>query len=171
MKLPGLKLPELPAWLKRRDAEGFTTLVSKGCEAPATALAWIWYLLSQYPATADSIHAEAATLPVNRVPTAQDLERMEFTRMVIQEALRLYPPVPWFGRSTLGADQLAEFDVPAGSIVLISPYVMQRHPLHWDHPERFNPLRFSPGRAAHRRLTFICPSGRVREPVPATASP
>jgi cytochrome P450 len=168
LKLPGLKLPGLPAWLKRRDAEEFTTLVLNGCEAPATALAWIWYLLSQYPATADRIHAEAATLPVDRVPTTQDLERMEFTRMVIQEALRLYPPVPWFGRSALGADQLAEFDVPAGSIVLISPYVMQRHPLHWDHPERFNPLRFSPGRAAHRTAYVHLPFGAGPEACPGS---
>jgi len=157
--LKGMKLPGMPAWLKQRDTEGLMTLVRDGCEAPATALSWIWYLLSQYPATADRIHAEAAILPVGRVPVAEDLERMEFTRMVIQEALRLYPPVPWFGRSTLGADQLAEFDIPAGSIVLISPYVMQRHPLHWDHPERFNPMRFSAGRAAHRAAYVHLPFG------------
>jgi enediyne biosynthesis protein E7 len=157
--LKGFKLRRTWAWLKQKDADGFMTTVMNGCEAPATALAWIWYLLSQYPATADRIHAETAALPTDGSPTAADLERMEFTRMVIQEALRLYPPVPWFGRRALSADRLAEFDVPAGSIVLISPYVMQRHPLHWDYPERFDPMRFSVGRTTHRLACVYLPFG------------
>jgi cytochrome P450 len=93
------------------------------------------------------------------MPEPEDLERLAFTRMVVQESLRLYPPVPWFGRVALGPDRIADYDVPPGTTVLLSPYVMQRHPLYWDYPEHFVPERFAPAKMARRPLYLYFPFG------------
>jgi cytochrome P450 len=130
-----------------------------GVEATAAALAWTCYLLSQYPATADRLHAEVGIVLGDRRPTPDDLDRLPLTRMVVQEVLRLYPPVPWFGRVAMEPDRIAEYDVPAGTAILFSPYVMHRHPLYWDHPERFVPERFIPAKVSRRPSCLYFPFG------------
>jgi len=95
----------------------------------------------------------------DRPPTPEDLDRLIFTPMVVQEALRLYPPVPWFGRVALEADRIADYDVPAGTTIPFRPYVMQRHPLYWDHPERFIPERFIPAKVSRRPSYLYFPFG------------
>jgi cytochrome P450 len=91
-----------------------------------------------------------------RAPQLADLPRLALTRRVIDETLRLYPPVAVIARDTFAADAIGGYDIPAKSGVMMSPYVTHRHPALWDDPERFDPERFTPERnAARPRFTYF----------------
>jgi len=127
------------------------TMFMAGHETSATGLAWTWALLAQHADIAERVRAEAdAVLDGGRRPEWVDVERLVYTRMVVQEAMRLYPPVAWFGRAVAGDDRLGRFAVPARALVVFSPYLMQRDPRFWPNPERFDPERFGSEQAKAR---------------------
>lgn len=126
------------------------TIFIAGHETSAQVLTWIWYLLAIYPEVEDQFHAELDTVLGGRQPTLADLPRLAYTRMVIDEALRLYPPAPMYAREAVDGDVLGGYTIPAGSAIMISPYITHRHPAFWDEPEQFQPERFSAG--SERRL-------------------
>jgi cytochrome P450 len=78
-----------------------------------------------------------------RVPALEDLARLPFNRMVVQEAMRLYPPIWIIERRVIAGDSAAGFDLPAGSAVVVAPYALHRHPGFWEAPEVFHPERFA----------------------------
>ena len=123
-----------------------TTALLAGHETSAATLTWAWHLLSQHPQVADAIRDEVARVLGGRLlPNADDLGQLDLTRAVIQEAMRLYPPAAWFGRLAAGPDRIGGHDIPAGAIVVLSPWIVQRDPRLWPEPERFDPARFMPG--------------------------
>jgi len=90
------------------------------------------------------------------VPGAADLERLAYVRMVVQEALRLYPPTWRLARTARGPDSFGRHRIPAGTIVVFSPYLIHRHKDAWDDPEEFDPERFVAARARGRpRFAYI----------------
>jgi len=93
------------------------------------------------------------------VPSVADLPELKYTRMVIEEALRLYPPAPVLSRKAIAADELQGYPIAANSMILISPYAVHRHPALWEEPERFDPERFTPERAATRHAYAYFPFG------------
>jgi cytochrome P450 len=121
------------------------TFLLAGHETTAAALAWTWYLLAHHPEMAERARAEAIAVLGDRLPTLEDLPRLPLARMVVEEAMRLYPPVWGIGRQTIAADRIGGYDIPAGALVNLSPWVTHRHPDVWDEPERFDPERFRPG--------------------------
>jgi cytochrome P450 len=122
------------------------TLLLAGHETTAMALSWTFYLLSLHPAARRTLEQEVdATLAGGAAARAEDLPRLRYTRMVLDETLRLYPPAWVVTRSADGDDVIGGFAVPAGSRVLVSPYVTQHDPALWDDPEGFDPERFAPG--------------------------
>jgi cytochrome P450 len=121
------------------------TFLLAGHETTAVALAWTWYLLARHPAIAESARDEVLAALGDRPPTLADLTRMPLARMVVEEAMRLYPPVWGIGRQAIAADRIAGWDVPAGALVNLSPWVTHRHPDFWPDPERYDPERFRPG--------------------------
>lgn len=123
-------------------------ILMAGYESTAAAMAWTWYLLSQHPDAEQELQAELAEVLDGRVPTVADLPNLRYTRMVIDETLRLYPPFPTFFRTSYGGDTLGDYELPPGSAVIISPYVTHRHPEYWEHPAVFDPMRFRSERAA-----------------------
>lgn len=140
------------------------TIFLAGQDTPATSLAWIWHLLAQHPDVEQRLHAELATVLGGRVPSFQDLPQLTYTRMVIEEAMRLYTTVWILFRTPLTDDTIGGYTIPAGSIVMISPYLMHRHPAFWEEPERFNPERFAPERAGEQqRFAYIPLSGGQRQ--------
>jgi cytochrome P450 len=121
------------------------TLLLAGHETTAMALSWTFYLLSLHPGARRTLEGELdATLAGAAAAGSAELPRLRTTRMVLDEALRLYPPAWVVTRSADGDDEIGGFAVPAGSRVLVSPYVTQHDPALWEDPEGFDPERFAP---------------------------
>ncbi|RPI32684.1 MAG: cytochrome P450 [Chloroflexota bacterium] len=139
------------------------TIFLAGHETTANALAWTWYLLSQHPEVEETIEAEIEVLSGGRPPTFEDISRLEYTNQVFSEALRLYPPAWMFVRHAVEDDVIGGYRVPAGMMLMISPYVTHRLPDVWEQPERFDPDRFSPERSKDRpRFSYYPFSGGPR---------
>ncbi len=139
------------------------TLFIAGHETTAVALAWTWYLLSQHPAVEQRLHEELAGAlgdhHTQRVPAATDLSNLPYTLMVIEEAMRLYPPAWVTNREAVAGDEICGYHIPAKALVVISPYVMHHHPAYWQDPERFDPERFGPERSKDRPQYAYFPFG------------
>ncbi len=135
------------------------TLLLAGHETTANALCWIWYLLAQHPDVEAQLHAELDAVLGGRLPEATDLPQLVYTRMVIDEAMRVYPPAWLVGRHAINDDQLGPYRIKAGAGVLVNIYVIHHHPEFWDEPERFDPERFRPGKAEGRHRYAYMPFG------------
>jgi cytochrome P450 len=118
------------------------TILLAGHETTANALTWTWLLLSRYPAALRELRQELSNVLGGRPPILEDLPRLRFTKMVIEESMRLYPPAWIIARSVAETDEIGGYQIPAGSIVFVSPYVVHRHPKFWQDPEGFDPRRF-----------------------------
>lgn len=134
------------------------TIFAAGHETTAVALSWLFYLLSQHPQIADRLYAEVAALG-GKTPGMAELAQLTYTRQVIDETLRLYPPAWITNRDALQDDEICGYPIPAGSIVMISPYVTHRLPEFWPDPERFDPDRFTPELSASRPRFAYLPFG------------
>jgi enediyne biosynthesis protein E7 len=126
------------------------TLVVAGHETTASALNWTWYLISQYPEVESRLHAEVDTAAVLTAPSLEQMEALPYTRQVIDEALRLYPPGWLLSRRAIEADVLSGYEIPAGTDVLLPLYLLHRHPRYWQDPDVFWPERFAPEHEADR---------------------
>src|SRR5262245_42326167 len=132
------------AMSERELIDEVVTLVVAGHETTASGLNWTWYLLSQHPDVDEKLHAELIAAPDEPAASLAQMEALAYTHQVIDEALRLYPPGWILSRRTIGPDTLAGYEVPAGTSVMLSPYVLHRHPQFWKDPEKFWPERFLP---------------------------
>jgi len=121
------------------------TLFAAGFETTATSLAWALHELSQSPAVARRWHAETDQVLGGRSPTWDDLPRLTYTDQIVQESLRLHPPVYSLGRVSLNDDVVGGWIVPRGTTLLLSVYGAQRDPRYWRDPLQFEPDRFRPG--------------------------
>ncbi|HEY5102093.1 MAG TPA: cytochrome P450 [Steroidobacteraceae bacterium] len=126
------------------------TLVVAGHETTASALNWTWYLLALHPEVEARLHAEIDAAPVTAAPSLAQMEALPYAQQVVNEALRLYPPGWLLSRRTIGADVLAGFAIPADADVLLSPYLLHRHPRFWADPDAFKPERFAAANEAER---------------------
>jgi cytochrome P450 len=126
------------------------TFIGAGHETTAQALAWTWYLLGTHPDADARIRDEVRTVLGGRTPTIHDLANLKFTRMVIEESMRLYPPVWGMTRRAAEDDEVGGYFIPRNSIVILCQYVTHRHPEFWEHPDDFDPERFTPERSANR---------------------
>ena len=124
------------------------TIFLAGHETVSNALTWTFYLLSNAPEVRARVEEEATAL-AGRVPGADDMPQLSYTRAVIAEAMRLYPPAWVVGRRALGACEMGGFSIPARSVVLTSQFLVHRDPRWWPDPERFDPDRWVPGTAQH----------------------
>jgi cytochrome P450 len=138
------------AMSERELIDEVMTLVVAGHETTASALNWTWYLLALHPQVERRLHAELDAAPVQSSPSLAQMEALPYTQQVVNEALRLYPPGWLLSRRTIAPDVLAGFEIPAGADVLLSPYLLHRHPLFWPDPDAFRPERFSPEHEAAR---------------------
>jgi cytochrome P450 len=120
-------------------------LFMAGHETTANTLAWTWYLLSQAPEVEARLHAELDHVLDGRQPTLADLPQLTYTQAVIEETLRLYPPVPILPREALKDEEFQGIRIPQGSLVLVVPWLLHRHRKLWDKPDHFIPDRFLPG--------------------------
>jgi cytochrome P450 len=115
------------------------TMILAGHETTATALFWSLYLLALDPATQDEVAAEVKGVSVNGV---LDIERLKFTRAVVDETMRLYPPAFLIARAAAAPDIIAGFPVRKNDVVLVAPWLLHRHEKLWRDPNAFIPSRF-----------------------------
>jgi cytochrome P450 len=123
------------------------TLFLAGHETTANALSWTWYLLSQHPEVEAKLTGELETVLGGRSPTVADLPRLRYTEMVVTESMRLFPPVYAFGREAVRDGTLGGYRVRRGTTVVMSQWVMHRHPAYFDNPEQSYPERWADGLA------------------------
>jgi cytochrome P450 len=123
------------------------TLLLAGHETTALALSWTWYLLSLHPEVDAKLYAELRSVLNGRSPTPADMRAMPYTERVIQESMRLFPPAYGFGREAVADCEIGGYDVPAGTTVFMSPWLMHHDARWFDEPQRFNPDRWSDGLA------------------------
>jgi cytochrome P450 len=128
------------------------TMILAGHETTAVALFWSLYLLALDPATQDQLAAEVKGLSANG---ALDLERLKFTRAVVDETMRLYPPAFLIARAAAGPDTIAGFPVKKNDVVLIAPWLLHRHEKLWRDPNAFIPARFMPPAPAPDRFAYL----------------
>ena len=144
--------------LRSADAEGglsdaevrdeLVTLVIAGHETVASALSWTLLLLADHPLEQQRVHAELDTvLAGRRAPTWADLSALRATRAVVDEALRLFPPAWVLTRRAVADDVVCGIDVPAGTLVVVSPWLVHRRSTNWPAPRTFDPSRFAADRS------------------------
>ena len=136
------------------------TIFLAGHETTASAMTFTWYILSQQPEWEAKLHAELAEVLGGRTPTEADLPKLELTRRIIEESMRIYPPAPGLSaRVALEDDEIGGVKIRKGSMILVSSWVLHRHRKLWDRPERFDPDRFLPEQVKERPRFAYLPFG------------
>ncbi|HEX6957440.1 MAG TPA: cytochrome P450 [Ferrovibrio sp.] len=135
------------------------TFFLAGHETTATALAWTWYLLANAPEVEAKLHAELDAVLAGRPAVYGDYDKLVYTRTVIEEAMRLYPPAHTTSRAAKADDRFGDLAIPKGTNIIISPWLMHRHKLYWKNPDVFDPENFAPAQAAQRRRYVYLPFG------------
>jgi cytochrome P450 len=126
------------------------TMILAGHETTATALFWSLYLLALDPATQDELAAE-----VKGMTAPLDLERLKFTRAVIEETMRLYPPAFLIARSAYAPDTVAGLKIKARDVILMAPWILHRHEKLWQEPNAFIPQRFMAPNPPPDRFAYL----------------
>lgn len=139
------------------------TMLLAGHETTAAALSWAWHLLARHPHEMQRLQEELDERLGGRTPEPGDLPQLPYTRAVVNETMRLYPPVWLLPRRAVAADTIGGYDVPAGADVLVSLYSLHRHPAYWRDPDDFQPQRFMAGPAGD--------AGAMRAYLPFGAGP
>ncbi len=145
----------------RQIRDEIITMITAGHETTAVVLSWAWFAIASHPHVAEKFYHEVDNVLGQRRVTASDLPRLKYTRMIVDETIRMYPPVWLISRKVLRDDQIGGCHIPAGAGALISPYVLHRHPEFWDNPETFDPERFD-GRTDEQEVYSYIPFLRGR---------
>ena len=132
------------------------TLIVAGFETSANTLNWVWYLLAGHPDVEEKVIEESRRLiPVVSAVSAESLAGMKYTQQVLEETLRLYPPVWLFTRRSREDDTLDDFDVPDDTDIYLSPFILHRTAEYWPEPDRFDPSRFEEGNFAKNERPYF----------------
>ena len=136
-----------------------TTLLATGHESTANAAVWVFYALAQHPEIEAKVCEEIFRVCGSDTPTDEDLRNLTYQRMVIEEVMQLDPPAWTASRTAIEDDVIDGYDIPAGSNVMVSPYVIHRNPRYWPDPDRLDPMRFSPEQQENRPKFAYIPFG------------
>ena len=132
------------------------TFLLAGHETTSIGLMWTFYALSKHPAVARCAYAEIDEQLGGEQPGADDAGKCSYTNKVIDEAMRLYPPVWALGREAVSDDEIGGYRIPKGALIFLSQWVTHRDPSVWDNPEGFDPDRFDKDKVASRhRMAYF----------------
>jgi cytochrome P450 len=134
--------PAAPGMSDQQIRDEAMTIFLAGHETTANAMAWTWYLLGLHPAAEAKLHAELDRALGGRIPTVEDLPRLEYTRAIVAESMRLYPPAWTMGRKAIEEHAIGGYSIPAGALVIVSQWVVHRDPRWWPNAEGFEPERW-----------------------------
>jgi cytochrome P450 len=140
----------------RQLVDEVLTLVVAGHETTASALNWLWYLLARHPRIEQRMHAEIDAWDQNNADVNSFLQ-LTYTRQVIDETMRLYPPGWLLTRRSINADVIGGHPIAPNTDVFISPYLVHRHPAFWENPDQFDPDRFEASAKAQRNRFCYLP--------------
>lgn len=152
----------------REDGAGMTdeqvrdealTLFLAGHETTANALAWSWWWLDRTPEAEAALHAELDAVLGGRLPTSEDLPRLPTAEAVLSESIRLRPPAWAIGRRAIAEHRSGDIAIPAGSVVVVSPWLLHHDPRWWPDPEDFRLDRWTPEARASRPRAAYLPFG------------
>jgi unspecific monooxygenase len=132
-----------------------STMIVAGHETTALALFWSLYLLASSPEAQQRLAEEVRDIAITPETAGQVLPKLAYARAVVSEALRLYPPAFVIVREAIAADSYGGVEIPAGSQVLIAPWVLHRHRKLWANPDAFDPARFLEGAPPLARLAYL----------------
>lgn len=139
----------------RQLRDQVATMLVAGHETTSIAAFWSLYLLASVPNAQERLAEEVAGLDLSPEGFAAALPKLVYTKAVVSEALRLYPPAFWIVRMAIGADSAGDIDIPAGTTVLVAPWVLGRHSRYWQDPHAFDPGRFLPGAPPVPRYAYL----------------
>jgi cytochrome P450 len=142
--------PDFPEFDHQQVIDEMKQYLWAGTETTALTLAWCLYLLSRNPDAADRIREEANRVCGPREPNWNEVQQLSYTRMVIQETMRLYPPIWALIRIAAGDDEIEGHKIRAGDKIVMCTYIAHHNPKYWTEPEKFDPERFSPERMKKR---------------------
>jgi cytochrome P450 len=157
--------------VKARDAETgqsmdevqlrdeLVTMLNAGHDTVTDSIVWSLVLLARHPHAMQQVRDEVAVTCGSSWPSVESIQKMEFLGRVFHEALRLCPPAWAFARTSIAEDRFGDYRVPAGSLMIMSPYVVHRSPRYWSDPLKFDPDRFLPSRSADRPKFTYFPFG------------
>ena len=155
----------------RQVRDEVLTLLLAGHETTANALTWTWYLLAQNPARRrQTASGSNAACSAERTPGGLDLPKLPYTRMVVEESMRLYPPAWAISRNTIGEDEIGGYHVRRKTNLIICSFVTHRHPDSGRSPNASTPSAFRPRGPRDARTSPTCRSAAARESVSATVS-
>ncbi|WP_017652954.1 cytochrome P450 [Fortiea contorta] len=127
----------------RQLRDEIATLMLAGHETTSNTLTGVWLLLSRYPQVRDKLLAELQQVLGNNSPSIADIPQLPYTEMVIKEAMRIYPPVFMMAREAAQDCEIGGYEVPSGCMLMMSQWVMHRHPRYFAEPEVFKPERWT----------------------------
>lgn len=139
------------------------TIFLAGHETTGSGLSWALYALAQHPSVLRRLRDELDAKLGGRAPTIDDLSALPYLDQVVNEVLRVYPPIWGFTRDLVDDDEIAGFHIPGGSSVFVSPYVTHRHPEFWSNPDAFDPENFGPQAPDHHKFAFFPFGGGMRK--------
>lgn len=146
-------------WSDREIRDELLTIYLAGHETTATAACWTLHSVATHRAVREELEGELGKVLGGADPGAGELPTLDYTRMVIEESLRLYPPIWLYPRDAVEDDVLDGYHIPGGSSLLLSPLVSHRNPAVWENPEAFDPLRFTPEAVRARPRMAYFPFG------------
>ena len=129
-------------------------MIVGGHETSSCALTWIWYQLCKNPDIEAKLHDELQEVLGGRTPTLQDIPKLKYTRMIIDEATRLHPPFWFENRNTKEDVEMWGHTIPKGSTIAFSRYSLHRHPDFWENPDKFDPERFDSSNEKNKRPSY-----------------
>lgn len=141
------------------------TLFLAGHETTGCALTWTLYAIAKYPEVRRKLTAQLQSVLDGRVPTAEDLPRLPYLRQIVDETLRMYPPIWLFPRDAVAEDNIDGYRIPAGSTILVPTYAAHHNKDSWEDPEAFDPERFCPvsGKTGRDRYDYFPFGGGARK--------
>lgn len=154
--------PERPEFTDAQIIDEMKQYLWAGTETTALTLAWCFYLLHLHPEVAERIRREGEETYGDRMPTWEDIHGLTYTRSVIQETMRLYPPIWSFIRQAVAEDEIGGHKVKPGDKMVMCAYIVHHHPKYWRDPDNFDPDRFSPENTTKRAKYSYLPFGAGR---------
>jgi cytochrome P450 len=154
--------PAIPEFDQQQVLDEVKQYIWAGTETTAITLAWALYLTARHPEVAERVRREAAEIYGDREQQSADYLKLSYTRQVIQETMRIYPPIWSLARTAEAADKIGDCDVEAGDTIVLCTYVAHHDPRYWAEPERFEPERFNAERAKGRAPYSYLPFGGGR---------